>query len=360
MRALADFRPREGLSVPLLTVLDARGGLDEASQRRLVRHVISGGFGADILFPGGTTGEALAFPGTLRRRLAECVVEEARGSGCEVWVGVSARTCAETLDLLAHAVRAGADAAVIAPLTVADRPDTIGFFQGEVRDVLESGNRMIPVFLYDNADIAADPRVPHLRTAVVKRLSRLEFVRGVKVSASMKVLGNYARAAGHFHARGAFGIYTGNARLVFDIFDTAKGPFRRSLDRSLLQGSLPVGVVAGHANALPREWQAAWRAAVAGIDTEAARFRDGFARLSEACRPSGTGGRTRTIACLKRALARAGILASDAVAPGTPPLPPEETRAFDQAFAGVRALLAEGAPARRVTPWPSPADTVSV
>jgi dihydrodipicolinate synthase/N-acetylneuraminate lyase len=213
---------------------------------------------------------------------------------------------------------------------------------------------MIPLFLYDNADIAADPHAAHLRTAVVKRLSRLEFVRGVKVSAPMKVLGNYARAAGHFHARGAFGIYTGNARLVFEIFDAEKGPFRRHLDRSLLRGSLPVGVVAGQANALPREWQAAWCAAVAGIDAEAARFRDGFARLSEACRPPRAGGRARTIACLKRALARAGVLASDTVAPGTPPIPQEEARAFDAAFAGVRTLISDGAPARRVTPWPSP------
>jgi hypothetical protein len=54
------------------------------------------------------------------------------------------------------------------------------------------------VYLYDNADIAIDPRVPHIRTRQVKAMSRLDFVRGIKVSASKKVLGNYTRAAAGF------------------------------------------------------------------------------------------------------------------------------------------------------------------
>ena len=60
--------------------------------------------------------------------------------------------------------------------------------------------------LYDNADIAVDPRVPHIRTRQVKALSRLDFVRGIKVSAPRKVLGNYTKAAEAFRDRGEFGI----------------------------------------------------------------------------------------------------------------------------------------------------------
>ena len=359
MHSLEGYLPRRGLSIPMLTALDSQGRLDEAGQRRLLRHVVSEGFGADLLFVGGTTGEAMALPLPLRKRLLETMVDEARlvnrelaaagGRPREVWAGVTARGRSDTLGLLAHAVRAGADAAVIAPLSIDDLGDVLVFFQREVREVLEGGDRMIPLFLYDNADLAADPRETHLKTSLVKRLSRLEFVRGIKVSAPMQVLGNYAKAASHFNTRGSFAIYVGNARLIFEIFDTEKGPFRRYLDRMLLNYSLPVGVVAGQANAFPREWQNAWRVSLAGDDTEIARYARAFARLSEACRP---GGAARSVACLKRALSRAGVIAGDTLAPGTPSLAGDDAAAFDTAFGAVRRLLTEEAPPRWVTPWP--------
>ena len=356
MRSLDGYLPRRGLSIPLLTALDRSGRFDEASERRLVRHAISEGFGADILFVGGTTGEALGLSAPLRETLTEAVLDEARAARVdrpvEVWAGVTARSAGGALDLLSHAVRAGADAVGIAPLSIADLQDIAGFFQHEVREALEGSGRMIPVFLYDNADLSVDPKVPHLKTALVKRLSRLEFVRGIKVSAPIQVLGHYAKAAGHFNARGAFGIYTGNARLIFDLFDTEKGPFRRHLDRFLLSSSLPVGVVAGQANALPREWQNAWRVCLAGDDRASARYGEAFARLSAACRPGG--GPARSVACLKRALFTAGVLASDAVAPGTPPLAGDDAPAFDRVFEEVRKALAQGVPERWVTPWAVP------
>jgi hypothetical protein len=62
------------------------------------------------------------------------------------------------------------------------------------------------------------------------------------------------------------------------------------------------------------------------------------------------GGAVRTIACLKRALLREGVIASDAVAPGTPALSAEEAAAFDAAFAGVQRLAREGLDPTWVTP----------
>jgi len=47
-----------------------------------------------------------------------------------------------------------------------------------------------------------EARVPHIRTRQVKALSRLDFVRGIKVSAPRKVLGNYTKAAEAFRDRG--------------------------------------------------------------------------------------------------------------------------------------------------------------
>ncbi|MFP6624674.1 MAG: hypothetical protein VCC20_14430, partial [Myxococcota bacterium] len=57
MRSVEDTRPCSGLSVPALTVLDAEGGLIDADQRALVRYVVQDGYGADIVFSAGTTGE---------------------------------------------------------------------------------------------------------------------------------------------------------------------------------------------------------------------------------------------------------------------------------------------------------------
>ena len=57
MRTLESWTPRRGLSVPILTLLDPDGGLEESDQRRLTRYLIQSGRGADIIFANGTTGE---------------------------------------------------------------------------------------------------------------------------------------------------------------------------------------------------------------------------------------------------------------------------------------------------------------
>ena len=113
--------------------------------------------------------------------------------------------------------------AVIAPLSIEGVDDPVRFMLRDVSDLLDRQSRRIPIFLYDNADIAIDPAVPHIRTKQVKAMSRLDFVRGIKVSASNKVLGNYTRAAKSFKDRGEFGIYIGNAKLIFDIYRLYQG-----------------------------------------------------------------------------------------------------------------------------------------
>jgi dihydrodipicolinate synthase/N-acetylneuraminate lyase len=264
----------------------------------------------------------------------------------EVWAGITAHTTRETLENLEFAVAAGAEAAVLAPLSIQGVDDPVRFVARDVGDLLDTLSRRIPVYLYDNADIAVDPRVPHIRTRQVKALSRLDFVRGIKVSAPRKVLGNYTKAAANFRERGEFGIYVGDAMLIFDLFRPRRGfpgLVAEYWNRYRLRGSLPTGVVAGPANVLPREWQRAWLVCLAG---DAERIAECEAVL-EAFR-SGTrlaGGR-RSIACLKRALLTQGVLTSDAVAKGTPSLARPDAERFDASFERVRELAAEriGAP----------------
>ena len=346
MRSVEQTRPRPGLSVPVITALDARGELREDDQRALVRHVIQDGWGADIVFAAGTTGEWDRVPAELSRRVVAVCVEEVEKANAELaetdrvecWAGITAQSRGETLANAIAAIAAGADALVLAPLAVRDADDAVRFVARELADLLDASARRVPVYLYDNAALATDPHRTHLRTKQVKALSRLDFVRGIKVSAPKKVLGNYTLAARSFRERGAFGIYVGDAMLIFELFRPRRGLAGLVGDywqRYWLAGELPIGVVSGPANALPREWARAWQACRAG---DAERMAAAERALSSFRAATKAGGASRTIACLKRALLLQGILTSDAVAPGTPALGAAEAAQFDVAFAEVQRI----------------------
>ena len=183
----------------MLTILDEEGGLLEEDQRAVVRHVIQDGAGADIIFSAGTTGEWDKVDQDTRQAVIRVCAEEvaklnvqlAAGDGrrgVESWAGVTAPTAHETLANLEFAIECGVDAAVLAPLSIQGVEDPVRFMLRDVADLVDARSRRIPIYLYDNADIAIDPKVPHIRTKQVKAMSRLDFVRGIKVSASRKVL----------------------------------------------------------------------------------------------------------------------------------------------------------------------------
>ncbi len=361
MRSVEETHPCPGLSVPVVTVLDESGGVAEADQRALVRFVIQGGFGADVVFAAGTTGEWDRVSNAVRQRVVQVCAEEVAkenarrgphaGRAVEAWAGVTAPTPRETLENLDFAIFAGADAAVLAPLSIQGIDDPVRFVRRDVADLLDVRSRRIPVYLYDNADIARDPRVPHIRTRQLKAMSRLDFVRGIKVSARRRVLGNYTRAAAGFRERGEFGIYVGNAHLIFEIFRPRSGwigALSEHWQRWRLRGGLPIGVVAGPANALPREWARAWQVCRAG---DAERMQEVHEVLRAFTAATELSGRPRAIASFKRALLRLGVIRSAAVAPGTPALAPEDAERFDLRFAAVCELARE----RIGEPWVSAA-----
>jgi dihydrodipicolinate synthase/N-acetylneuraminate lyase len=343
----------------VVTVFDEAFEVAEADQRALVRYVIQDGFGADVVFAAGTTGEWDRVPNRIRQRVVQVSAEEVAkenarrgahaGRPVEAWAGITAPTARETLENLDFAIAAGADAAVLAPLSIQGIDDPVRFVRRDVGDLLDVRQRRIPVYLYDNADIATDPRVPHIRTREVKAMSRLDFVRGIKVTAGRRVLGNYTRAAAGFRERGEFGIYVGNAYLIFEIFRPRGGllgALAERWQRWRLRGGLPVGVVAGPANALPREWARAWQVCRTGDAERMEQVREVLRAFADAAAPAG---QRREIAAFKRALLRLGVIRSAAVAPGTPALSPEEAAHFDLRFAAVRELARE----RIGEPWVS-------
>lgn len=347
------YRPRHGLSIPAVTVLDEHDRVIEDDQRRLFRYLIQESKGADIIFGVGTTGEWNRIANGERQRLIWIETDEVarinrsspqKAQSVEAWVGVTSSTRLETLDNLKCALDARADAAVIAPLSIVDLSDIISFFQREVSDLFDHHGRCLPIFLYDNADIAVNPRIPHIRTRDVKLLSRLPFISGIKVSASRRVLGNYTKGVAHFKDKGEFGIYVGNAMLIFQVFDLEhglSGRIREYWNRYLLHNELPIGVVSGPANAMPREWQRAWRACYAGDERLMSIYKTAFERFDIACRSSkGTNAPEKIIACVKHALKVDGVITSDRVANGTPALESDERREFATNYEALRKDLA--------------------
>ena len=363
------YRPRRGLSIPSITVLDSSSRVIEAEQRRVFRYIAQSGMGADILFGGGTTGELNRISNTERQRLIRILIDEvssintearaAEVSTVEAWVGISGATRNETLLNLDCALSAGADAAVIAPLSIGDIGSLAPFFQREVSDLFDHAGRSIPIFLYDNAEIAADPRIPHIHTREVKLISRLPFIHGIKVSAPRRVLGNYTKGALHFKDKGEFGVYIGDAMLMFQVFkldDGFAGRVREYWNRYLLHNELPMGVVSGPANVFPREWQRAWRACYAADQHLMEIYQTAFTRFESACgflidrKPV-----PKMIACLKYALKLEGVIDSDCVDPKTPSLSRAERDLFAVGYAGVREYISR----RTTSPWVSERVAVS-
>ena len=351
----ARYHPRRGLSIPSITVLDSSGRVIEAEQRSVFRFNAQQGLGGDIIFAAGTNGEWNRIANSERQRLITIQADELarinddlvgqRRTPIEAWAGVTGSSAEETINNLKCAVEAGANAAVIAPLSIPGLGDLVQFFQREVSALFDRLGRWVPVFLYDNADIAANPRAAHIRTRDVKRLSRLQFIFGIKVSAPRRVLGNYTKGASHFKDKGEFGIYVGDAMLMFQVFrlqEGVTGVIREYWNRYLLHNELPVGVVSGPANVFPREWQRAWRACYAGDDALMAAYRAPFEMFEAACLFERPGGRpaSKMIACLKEALRIEGVLESARVASGTPGLTGDETRIFGERYELLKELLA--------------------
>src|SRR5262245_43556887 len=372
-----NYTLKSGLNVPVITVLDDSGRVIADEQRRVVRHVVQNGYGAEVVFGVGTTGEWNRIANAERQRIMEIEVDEVRrinaedrgsriedrgsriGDGTddsifdprssildprsvEAWVGANGSTRAEILDNLDAAHTLAADAAVIAPLAIEDlaERDIVRFFQRDVAGLIEASKGGLPIFLYDNADINAQGQPPHIRTRIVKHLSRLPWVRGIKVSASRRVIGNYTKAALHYKLPGEFGIYVGNATLIFEMYRPSHGllgRLREGWRDHLLHYTPPIGVVSGPANCLPREWQKAWRVCWAGDNELTDVYTDLCSRFEEICGFDEGGRRViKTIACIKCALVLDGIISSAAVGRETRALSDEQKKIFCDDYCALR------------------------
>ncbi len=342
-----DYTPRTGLSIPIITVLDREGRVLADEQRAAIHFAVQQGRGADIIFAAGTNGEWNRLDNPRRQRVFELAVEECRritasGTPVEAWLGITGHTRAETLENLERAIELGGDALVVAPLSITDVSNVSEFVTRDMGAVFERHARALPVFLYENADIAAPGKPFHLDTREVSELSRLEYVRGIKVTAERELLDSFIAAAPSFNSRHPFPIYAGNAHLIFDLFAPMSGLLGRVHDPSHRHRELPLrGIVCGPANMSPREWKRAWEVAAAGERALMERYRDVLQWYADICFfRRGAGEVSLSIACLKAAMAEMGVITSDAVARGTPAFDPDERREFGRRFAALRERAA--------------------
>ena len=198
----------------------------EDDQRAVVRHVVQDGYGADIVFAAGTTGEWHRLANPLRQQVVRVCAEEVAKLNATLPAGRARRRglgrhhrphargdAREPALRRALGLRRRGAGAALDP-----RPPRPGALRG-ARGGRPARRGSRAASRSTSTTTPTSPptrRCPHIRTRQVKALSRLDFVRGIKVSAPRKVMGNYTKAAASFNERGEFGIYVGDALQIFE------------------------------------------------------------------------------------------------------------------------------------------------
>jgi dihydrodipicolinate synthase/N-acetylneuraminate lyase len=336
--------PRTGLNIPIVTAFDDAGNIIESDQRRIIRHTIYQGRGANSLFICGTTGEFNRITNKQRQRLLEIGVEETKSINSllpeniepvEAWVGVTAGTKAETLENLELAAQLKADIAVIAPLAISDLAydEIIEFFKREVAKLVSG--EPLPIALYENPDIAAASQsMSLLPLSCIDELRRLPFVTCLKASTTREVMQDYIRAFYSYEKAEEFPLYFGNAGLIFEMDD-----LKREAGVSLQKAAV-AGVVSGTANLFPREWRQAWHSVIYDEKEKSAAYRDAFEAFEKlTVFSNGQGSVSKLIAGIKQAMYSEGIISSPSVARGTPALTTDEAKQLTEGLAQVLSVL---------------------
>lgn len=337
--------PRTGLNIPIITAFDDAGSIIESDQRRIIRHTIHHGRGADSLFICGTTGEFNRITNEQRQQLLKIGVEETRRANLlltersvpvEAWVGITAETKAETLENLELAVQLKADMAVIAPVAISDLApgEIIEFFERDVAKLVGDGESL-PIGLYENPDIAAAPDVMALLPLTfIDRLRHLPFVACLKASTTREVLQDYMKAFASNGKSEDFPLYFGNASLIFKMDEMQR---EAGVDS---QKTAAAGVVSGTANLFPSEWRQAWYSVINGEKEKSAAYRDAFSNFEKlTVFGSEQGSVSKLIAGIKQAMYSEGIISSPCVAQGTPALTADEAKQLTDGLARVLSEL---------------------
>ncbi|MCL4144596.1 UNVERIFIED_CONTAM: hypothetical protein GTU68_067515 [Idotea baltica] len=156
-------------SIPALVTPFKNGAVDKDAFANLVERQIAGGSSA--LVPVGTTGETSTLSHTEHKAVVTLCVQLAKGR-VPVIAGAGSNATTEAIELVAHAKKAGADAAlVVCPYY--NRPDQAGLeahFKA-INDAVQ-----MPVILYNVPKRTASDLLPE----TVAKLARLPNIVGIK------------------------------------------------------------------------------------------------------------------------------------------------------------------------------------
>lgn len=260
-----------GVIVPLLTLYDEQGQIDDKEMGRLVDFLVASQ--VDGLFPGGTTGEGTLLNGQERERLTEIVVEAVAGR-VPVIVHTGAITTDATVKLTTHAQAVGADAAAIVP------PFYYRYSDEEIFEHYRTIAAQVPdfpLYFYDNPSVTGNTLSVVLISRVVDCCPN---VVGIKDS-------------------------SGTLDKLMEVAQYHDGQFNTAVGSDgLVLAAFSVGVdacVSGNANVVP-ELLVALHHAVADEDLQQARGLQ--AKLNDIRRLVGDG---RDLSLLKGVLASRGI-----------------------------------------------------
>lgn len=261
-----------GVTVAMVSPLDASDHVDEPALRKLTRFLIQKK--VDCLYPLGTTGEMFRLAVSERKRMAELVVEVAN-KRLPVFIHVGAMRLDDTLELARHAHQIGADG--IGAVT----PSYFGVNDREMEEyyvaIARAVPRHFPVYLYNIPQLSANDLTP----AVIERiLARCPNVVGLKYSYA-----DMARTLEYLRIReGRFAVIHGADHLFHSL---------------LVMGC--AGTVSGVASVYPEPFVEVYKAFKAKDQQRAMRYQEIAARLGHILK----GG--SNMAYYKEALRRRGI-----------------------------------------------------
>lgn len=230
--------------IPAVTPVDRKGNFDEALWRDML------GFfrekGADGVVVLGSTGEFSSFSVRERQKILAAAVKN-KGS-LEIMAQVSTPNLPETMELMVHATKEGADSVLIMPPFYFKRvplEGLVGYFSA----LLEAAQ--IPVLLYHIPDSSGVP----ISLELLRALAKHDMLCGVKDST-----GNREGLLAFIKEFPTLKIFTGIPNLIETVIRSGGA-----------------GVISGAGNVLPGETAAVFRDARAGRDIAPA-----LARLGQA------------------------------------------------------------------------------
>lgn len=295
-----------GITVPVVTPVDANENVDEAAYRKVIEHCIQGGVHG--IFAAGTLGETMALTPEERARAVCIAADQAKGR-VKVFGGVMDTSTRRVLDNVKRIEDSGADAVVVTPVFY-DRHTS----QGEIVRLFEAVARAtkLDVIAYNIPSFVIEKIEP----ATVVELSKIESVKGYKDSAaafndSVKVLDALAGDPGFSVLCGTPVQYIGCAILGCD------------------------GCVPSMASVYPKVFRYAYERAKAD-DIEGMKKANGYILKAGGI----YGGAKNGTAAVKYAVSKLGLCRPDVIAPADP-VSPAEAKTIDERIQKCDALFSQ-------------------